>query len=139
MRRRSSSVFPTVEPCAIPPSLSAVTGLSSIRFEVSAALRMSESPIVRTFSACAANSGLPLWAEPRACRNESTLASSSGIASAATGGAIFGACVSCTCSGASGAVRVMTGSGGARGAGSAAAPPASGVPVVMARSLARPT
>ena len=58
VRRSSSSVLPTLEPSASPPFLRAWTGLSSSRLEVSAALRMSASPIVRTLSACAANSGL---------------------------------------------------------------------------------
>ena len=107
----------------MPPSLSARTGRSSIRLEVSAALRMSASPMVRTLSAWAANSGLLASVEPSACMNESTLASSSGTTSAATCGAIFGAWVSITRAGASAAVSWTTGSGGASGAAAAAAPP----------------
>ena len=92
--------------------------------------------MVRTFSAWAANSGLPAWVLVSALMNPSTLASSSGIASAATGGAIRGAAVSATWATGSGAVSVTTGSGGARG-WTAASPAAgcSGVPAVMARSL----
>ncbi len=41
------------------PFLRADTGLSSIRLDVSAARRMSASPMVRTFSAWAAKPGLP--------------------------------------------------------------------------------
>ncbi len=105
----------------MPPDLRAVTGLSSIRLDVSAARRMSASPIVRTFSAWAANPGLPIASLVRAVRKLSTLESSSGTISAATWGAILGAAVSVTGLGASGAVRVSTASGGASGLGSGAA------------------
>ena len=57
MRRSSSSVVPTFEPSDSPPSCSALTGVLSSRFEVSAACRMSPSPMVRTSVALAANSG----------------------------------------------------------------------------------
>ena len=57
MRRRSSRVEPTFEPWDRPPSCSALTGDCSSRFEVSAAARMSPSPMVRTSVALAANSG----------------------------------------------------------------------------------
>ena len=57
MRRSSSRVEPTLDPSARPPSCSALTGDFSSRLEVSAAWRMSLSPIVRTSVALAANSG----------------------------------------------------------------------------------
>jgi hypothetical protein len=57
VRRSSSSVEPTFDPSASPPSCSALTGDLSSRLEVSAACRMSTSPIVRTSVALAANSG----------------------------------------------------------------------------------
>ena len=57
VRRSSSSVDPTFEPSDRPPSCSALTGELSSRLEVSAAARMSPSPIVRTSVALAANSG----------------------------------------------------------------------------------
>jgi len=57
VRRSSSRVEPTLEPSASPPSCSALTGDLSSRLELSAALRMSSSPIVRTSAALAVNSG----------------------------------------------------------------------------------
>ena len=113
-----------------PHSSNARTGRSSIRLEVSAALRMSASPIVRTLSACAASSGLLTCAAVRAAMKLSTLASSSGTASAQTCGAIRGAWVVDTCGGASGAVRVSEAFGASRGAAGAAAPAPWGGPGV---------
>ncbi len=57
VRRSSSSVEPTLDPWARPPSCRALTGVLSSRFDVSAACRMSTSPMVRTSVAFAANSG----------------------------------------------------------------------------------
>ena len=98
-----------------------MTGLSSIRLDVSAALRMSASPMVRTASAWCANSGLRAAVLVSATMNPSTLASSSGTSSGATWGAIAGACVATTAAGAGGAVRVSDACGGSSGAGAAAA------------------
>ena len=84
MRRSSSRVLPTFEPSAMPPSFRARTGVCSSRFEVSAALRMSASPMVRTLLAWAANSGDRVWVVVRACRKPSTRASSAGTAAAST-------------------------------------------------------
>ena len=98
--------MPTSDPSDRPPFLRAWTGRSSSRLEVSAALRMSASPMVRTFSAWAANSGLVGWAVASALRYSSTLASRTGMASSATAGAIFGAAVSWTAAGAAGATSV---------------------------------
>ncbi len=55
--RSSSRVELTFDPSARPPSWRARTGELSSRLDVSAALRMSPSPIVRTSVAFAANSG----------------------------------------------------------------------------------
>ena len=55
--RSSSRVAPTLDPSERPPSWSALTGDFSSRLEVSAAWRMSLSPMVRTSVAFAANSG----------------------------------------------------------------------------------
>ena len=116
----------------MPPSWRARTGCSSIRLDVSAALRMSASPMVRTLSAWAANSGLLTAVALSAVMKPSTLASSSGSASAETWGAIRGACVVVTAAGASGAVRVSVASGGVNGA-TAAAPSSDGPAAVVMR------
>ena len=55
--RSSSRVEPTLDPSESPPSCSAFTGDLSNRLEVSAACRMSLSPMVRTSVAFEANSG----------------------------------------------------------------------------------
>ncbi len=73
------------------PSLSAFTGVLSSRFEVSAALRMSASPMDRTASAWAAKSGEPVCAFVMACMKASTFWSSTGTCAESTCGAIFGA------------------------------------------------
>ena len=106
MRRSSSKVVPTFEPSAMPPSLSALTGVFRSRLEVSAALRTSASPMLRTLSACAANSGDRVCALVRAVRKPSTRASRAGTWAASTWGAIEGAWVAATRCGGAGAVRV---------------------------------
>ena len=120
----------------MPPSLSAFTGVLSSRLEVSAALRMSWSPMLRTLLAWAANSGDRVWALVSASRNPSTRASSAGTCDGSTWGAIAGAWVVATGLGGSGAVRVSvaTWSGGVRGDGAAA--PAASVMSGASRSSA---
>ena len=49
------------------------TGVCSSRFDVSAALRMSASPMLRTLAAWVANSGDRVWAVISACMKPSTL------------------------------------------------------------------
>src|SRR5450759_5037141 len=116
VRRRSTSVWPTFEPCVRLPSLSALTGVLSSRFDVSAALRMSASPMDRTASAWAAKSGEPVWALVIACMKESTFWSSTGTWAASTCGAIFGAWVAVTEATAGGASSVSVAVGGFSGA-----------------------
>ena len=113
-------MLPTLEPLASPPSLIARTGACSSRLEVSAAFRMSASPMLRTLAAWAANSGDRVCAVSSAFRNPSTLSSRAGTVAGSTCGAMAGACVAATGRGGSGAVRVnaLT-SGGARGVGAA--------------------
>ena len=82
---------------------------------------MSTSPMVRTASACCANSGLRAVVLVSAVMKPSTLASSSGTSPGATWGAIAGACVATTTGGGSGAVRVSVACGGSSGVGAAAA------------------
>ena len=109
-------------PLRDPPSLSALTGVFSSRLEVSAARRMSWSPMVRTFAAWAENSGDRVWALVSASRNPSTRASSAGTWDGSTCGAIAGACVAATGLAGSGAVKVKVATwvGGVRGDGAAA-------------------
>jgi hypothetical protein len=57
VRRRSSSVLPTLRALRQATLLQGRTGDFSSRFDVSAAARMSSSPMVRTSVALAANSG----------------------------------------------------------------------------------
>ena len=57
VRRSSSRVLPTLEVSASPPASIARTGVCSSRLDVSAALRMSASPMLRTASACAEKVG----------------------------------------------------------------------------------
>ena len=47
VRRRSNSVLPTLDPCDSDPSLSALTGIWSIRLDDSAAKRISSVPMLR--------------------------------------------------------------------------------------------
>ncbi len=76
----SSSVPPTLLPSDSPPSCSARTGEFSSRFDVSAAERMSASPMLRTSVAFAANSGERGAAASSDVMNVSTFASSPGSA-----------------------------------------------------------
>jgi len=118
--------LPTLEPWARPPSCIALTGILSRRFDVSAARRMSASPIVRTSLALALNCGELGSVDMSASTYPDTLASRPGSAVAGTAGASFGAAVAATAWGGAGAVRVSMlscGAGGASGAGCAAAAP----------------
>ena len=57
MRRRSSRVLPTLEVPDRPPSLSALTGIWSMRLLLSAAKRTSSLPMLRTSAALVSHSG----------------------------------------------------------------------------------
>ena len=57
VRRRSSRVLPTFELPDRPPSLSALTGIWSMRLDDSAANRTSSLPMLRTSAALVSHSG----------------------------------------------------------------------------------
>src|SRR3954449_125930 len=84
VRRSSSRVPPTLVPSERPPSCRAFTGLPSMRLLVSAARRISSSPMVRTSFALAVKSGEPVAVPSRPEREESTVSFGTGRAGAGT-------------------------------------------------------
>ena len=118
--RRSSSDLLTCDVPDTPPSRSSLTGIWSSRFDVSAAARMSESPMRRMSSALPAISGDPICAAMSPSTYALTFASRPGRAASGICGAIAGAAVVATGATGAGASRANTdcGAGGCRGAAS---------------------
>ncbi len=118
--RRSSSDLLTWDVPETPPSRSSLTGIWSRRLDVSAAPRMSESPMSRMSSALRASSGEPTCAAISPSTYAETFASSPGSAASGICGAIAGAAVVATGDIGAGASSANTdcGAGGWSGAAS---------------------
>src|SRR5437016_1308751 len=85
VRRSSRSVVATLPPSLIGPRCIARTGDCNSRFDVSAAARMSSSPIARTSPALAVKSGECTSSARIESTYSSTLASSAGTVAGSTG------------------------------------------------------